>query len=403
MKKHILVVSQYFYPENFRINDICFEWVKRGYKVTVLTGIPNYPKGKFFTGYGWFRKRKEVINGVKVVRIPIIPRRNNSVFLAMNYFSFVISGWFWKLFTPIKPDLVFNFEVSPMTQALPGIWLAKRRKIPFYIYVQDLWPENLEIVGNVKNRFILKRVNKMVDYIYKNSKKILVTSKAFKTSIKTRGIDAEKIIFWPQYAEDFYKPINEDRNNQVFTVMFTGNIGDAQGLEILPRVASKIKDDGLNKKVRFVLVGDGRSKERLKSKVSELNVSEMFEFIDQQPSEKMPEYLAEADVAFLSFSENELFKMTIPAKLQTYLACGKPIYAVVSGESEKVIKESNTGFFSKPGDINAAYNNLIKFIHLPKDDLVTMSKNAILYSQTNYNKKTLMDDFDKIIEEVNHV
>ncbi len=137
-KKHILVISQYFYPETFRINDIATEWVKRGYKVTVVTGIPNYPEGKFYKGYGWFRNNREIWNGIEIIRIPIIPRGSNSIGLILNYLSFVVSGFFWKCFTRIKTDYVFIFEVSPMTQALFGVWYARRRKIPCYIYVQDL-------------------------------------------------------------------------------------------------------------------------------------------------------------------------------------------------------------------------------------------------------------------------
>ena len=142
-KTHILVVSQYFFPEQFRINDICVEWVMRGYKITVLTGIPNYPQGTFYDGYDLNHRRTEEWNGIKIIRIPLFPRGNNSMGLALNYVSFVASGFVWSLFTKIKADYVFNFEVSPMTQALVGVWYAKKRKIPCYLYVQDLWPENV--------------------------------------------------------------------------------------------------------------------------------------------------------------------------------------------------------------------------------------------------------------------
>ena len=143
MKKHILIVSQYFYPEQFRINDIAAEWVKRGHKVTVLTGIPNYPQGKFYDGYSWRKNRREVWNGVDIIRIPLFARGKSSIGMILNYFSFVISGFFWKCFTKLKADVVFTFEVSPMTQALIGVWYSKKHKIPNYLYVQDLWPENV--------------------------------------------------------------------------------------------------------------------------------------------------------------------------------------------------------------------------------------------------------------------
>ena len=158
MKKHILIISQYFYPEQFRINDIATEWVNKGYKVTVLTGIPNYPEGKFHKGYGWFKKRKDVYNGVNIKRIPIISRGKSSIRLFLNYISFVVPGFFWKIFTRLKADCVFIFEVSPMTQALPGVWYARKRKIPCYIYVQDLWPENVEIGYLEIHKYVLLKL-----------------------------------------------------------------------------------------------------------------------------------------------------------------------------------------------------------------------------------------------------
>ena len=207
----ILVISQYYYPEQFRINDICKELVKRGHKVTVLTGIPNYPGGKYYKGYGLIKKRKEVKDGVEIIRIPLIPRRKNVITLALNYISFVISGYFWSKFTKREFDKVFIYEVSPVFQALPGIWYSKRRKIDCSIYVMDLWPESLELVTNIKSRVILNPINKVVDYIYKNCTKILASSESFAKKIAKRGHNKEKIIFWPQYAEEFYKPVNKEQ------------------------------------------------------------------------------------------------------------------------------------------------------------------------------------------------
>ena len=168
MEQHILVVSQYFHPEEFRINDICREWVQRGHRVTVVTGIPNYPQGRFYKGYGLFRGRREEYGGVNVMRLPIVPRGRGAAMLALNYLSFVASGFLWKSFTGLKADKVFIFEVSPLTQALVGVWYAKRRGVPCAIYVQDLWPENLKAVGGIHNRHILGAVDKMADYIYRN-------------------------------------------------------------------------------------------------------------------------------------------------------------------------------------------------------------------------------------------
>ena len=236
--KKILVVSQYYYPEQFRINDICLELKKRGYDVTVLTGIPNYPFGKFYSGYGLFRRKVDEWNGIKIIRLPIISRGHSSFRLFLNYYSFVVSGFFWSFFTRKKFDLVFTFEVSPIMQALIGKWYAKRRKIKNYLYVQDLWPENLEIIGGVKNKIILKHYSRLATRIYKSNTKIFVTSPSFKATLEERVDDCEKIIYLPQYAEDHYKPkylLNKDNNkfdfldnDNRFKIVFTGNIGYAQ-------------------------------------------------------------------------------------------------------------------------------------------------------------------------------
>ena len=202
-KKHLLVITQYFYPEQFRINDICEEWEKKGYRVTVLTGIPNYPQGKFYKGYGFFRKRSEEYKGIKIIRIPIIPRGQNSIMLILNYLSFVIAGFIWTIFTRLKADYVFIYEVSPFTQALPGIWYAKKRKISSYIYITDLWPENVEIVTGIKNKFVIGTIELMVKYVYKNCTRIFTSSKSFIKAINKRGVPFDKLEFWPQYAEDF--------------------------------------------------------------------------------------------------------------------------------------------------------------------------------------------------------
>ena len=299
MKKHVLVVSQYFYPEQFRINDICCEWIKKGYKITVVTGIPNYPQGKFYEGYGIRKKRREVWNGIEIIRLPIISRGHSSVRLALNYFSFVISGWFWSRFTSIKPDIVFIYEVSPMTQGLLGVWLAKRRKIPCHIYVTDLWPENFEIVTGIHNRLIISPLEKMVLRIYNGCKYIFTSSESFIGAIERRGDFKEKLVFWPQYAEEFYVPIELGKINpndikipqdEMFNVLFAGNIGESQGLSVLIEACKILKKRSYNR-IRFIIVGDGRFKEKLLKLVKENLLDENFVFFDKVPAKEIPLWL----------------------------------------------------------------------------------------------------------------
>lgn len=395
MKKHILVISQYFYPENFRINDICQEWVKRGFKVTVVTGIPNYPEGTFYKGFGIFKRRKEIWNGVEIIRLPIIPRKKGSIMLMLNYLSFVVSGFFWKLFTKIRADYTFTFEVSPMTQALIGVWYSKKYKIPNYLYVQDLWPDNVEVVTGIHTKMILNPIKKMVDYIYANCDEIFATSPSFVKEICKYGIEAKKVHYWPQYAEEFYKPVeieateNKDDEN-IFSIIFTGNVGYAQGLQILPGVAKLLKNS--ERKVLFKIVGDGRYKEELIKDIHDKNIQDMFCLVNRQPAEKIPKLLCECDVAFLSFMDNKLFENTIPAKLQSYMACGMPIIAAAGGETKRIIEEAKCGICCKIGDEKGLADIVEKMIRMSKFEMRQLRENSLKYAVDKFNKDNLIKE-----------
>lgn len=400
MKKHILIISQYFYPEQFRINDIATEWVKRGYKVTVLTGIPNYPQGKFYKGYSWFKNRKETWNGIEIVRIPLFARGKTSIGMILNYFSFCISGWFWKSFTKVKADLIFTSEVSPMTQALIGVWFSKKHKIPNYLYVQDLWPENVEVVTGIKSPVVIRPIERMVRYIYKNCDKIFATSPSFVLSIQNRiSENKEKVTYWPQYAEDFYHPVEEKSDlipqDGVLNITFTGNIGMAQGLEILPETAKLLKERNVT--VRFNIVGEGRNKDNLLRIIKESGVEEYFNFVGWQPAESIPYILAASDAAFLSFSNNPLYSMTIPAKLQSYMACGIPIFASACGETQRVIEEAGCGFVSGIGNSDELAEAIMKFYAVTDEQRNKMRHNAIIHGEIHFDKTKL---FDRIEDEL---
>lgn len=400
MKKHILTITQYFHPEQFRINDISIEWVRRGYRVTVLTGIPNYPQGKYYDGYGLFKRRKEIYKGVEVIRIPLVQRGNSAFMLVLNYLSFVIAGYFWKAFTKIKADYVFIFEVSPMTQALPGVWYAKKRKIPCYLYVTDLWPENVEIAAGIKNKQVLKALGIMVDYIYERCDRIFTSSKSFIRAIAGRGVAEGKIEFWPQYAEDFYKPVEkgsiyapEIPQDDRFNIIFAGNIGTAQGLDILPETAKILKEKDI--KVRFNIVGEGRYKETLKKKVEACFVTEMFNFIDKKPPARIPELMAVSDAALICLSRSKVFSMTLPAKTQSCLACGIPVIVSADGEIQNVINQAGAGVCSDAADLEGLAWNIEKMINLSEDELDIMSKNAVKYCEANFDKETLLNRMDE--------
>jgi len=404
----ILVISQYYYPEQFRINDICAEWVKRGYEVTVLTGIPNYPKGKFYKGYGIFRKRKEIIDGVEIIRIPIIPRGNNSIMLLLNYISFVISGFFFSKFTRRKFDKVFTYEVSPITQALPGIWYAKRKKIESILYVMDLWPESIELATGKKNEKLFNIIDKIVNYIYKNTDKILTSSESFKQDILSKGHSNEKVDFWPQYAEEFYcneeNKVTEITDVEKFKVIFTGNIGQAQGLDILIETAKILKEK--KEEIVFYLVGNGRAKEELKENVQKNELQEIIKFIDQKPAKEIPSYISACDATFISLKSNHISEKILPAKIQSYLACGKPIIGCAKGEIEKIINEANAGICCNEENKEKLAQKIIEIKNKTKEELNEFGKNARKYYEENYEKNYLLNKIDKILkngEEIKNV
>lgn len=394
MKKHIIIICQHFYPENFRINDMAFEWVKRGYQVTAVTGFPNYPEGKVYKGYGFFKRRHEVINGVDVYRIPLIPSGNNRFQLVLNYFSFPFFGFFWNLFTKIKADEVYMFETSPMNQCKVGVAYAKKHHIPCFLYVQDLWPENVEMITGIHSPIVIKPIERMVRKIYKGCTHIWGTSPSFVDSIRKYVDEDEKdkVSFLPQYAEEFYQP-QEKQEHKGFNVIFTGNIGQAQGLEILPKAAAIIRAEGI-KDIRFTIVGDGRARERFKESITAAGVWDLFEFAGRVKPTEVPGLLAKGDVAFISFADDELFAKTIPAKLQSYMACAMPIVASAKGETARVISEADCGMCSDIGDAKALAMNIIAMRNLPKDRLNQMGENALAYNSEHFSKKKLMDYMD---------
>ena len=397
MAKHILIPCQYFYPEQFRINDMAFEWVKRGYKVTVVTGIPNYPEGKFYPGYSLKENRRETVNGVDIIRIPLIPRGHNKLGLVLNYFSFPFFGYFWAKHTDIRADIVFMFETSPMNQLKVGVRYAKRMGIPAFAYIQDLWPENVQVVGGINSPLVIRPIERMVKKIYAGCSYIFATSPKFVESIQQRvpADDKEKVRYWPQYAEDFYEPKPTVPHDK-FRIIFTGNIGQAQGLELLPKAAAYLRTRG-NLDIEFIIVGDGRDRANFERSIQMAGVGSMFKLVGRVPATEIPDIMATADVAFLSFKSNALWEQTIPAKLQSYMACGMPVLAAATGETARILKEADCGITSPNGDELALAANILKLKKAGPERLREMGRNALRYKRNNFDKKTLMDEMDKYL------
>ena len=400
--KKLLVATQYFYPENFRINDMCIEWAKRGYDVTVLTGIPNYPLGDIYDGYKREYKEEEW-NGIHIIRLPVHERGHNLFTLFLNCWTYVHYGkkWVDKVAKDnggkFPFDSFFTFEVSPMTQALVGAYATKKYGVKSILYVQDLWPENVIEIMCIKNPLVIKPIERMVKKIYRDTNVILASSESFVKAIQEKIDDKstiDKVKFWPQYAEDFYKPLPKNKPNDKFRICFTGNIGKTQGLEILAETAKLIKNDYTKKNreidIEFVIVGDGRNKEEFISSIKRNDVEDMFILMGKKPAEEIPEILSTCDVAFLSFANIDIFKMTIPAKLQSYMACGMPILASAIGETKKIIEGARCGVCCEIGVANSLYKE-IYYLNSNRKMLIEMGKNSLVYCNVNFNKENLMN------------
>lgn len=393
----VLVVSQYFYPENFRINDLVLELKKRNHEVTVLTGKPNYPQGEYYSGYSFKGNDNEIWNDIEIIRVPLRARKTGAFNLMKNYLSFV-----WHANKKAKKinkdfDIIYVFEVSPITVALPAIKLKKRLNIPVIMNVQDLWPENIIAVTGINNAFIISIVDKLVNYIYKHCDLLLCASPSFVDRITKRGIDRSKVKYWPQYS--IVSKSNLDSNifnNDKFNITFTGNIGEAQGIDIAIQAADKLR----NENIHWNFIGNGRSKEKMELLVKKLNLESCISFYGFIEENKIPQYLESSDAALLILKPDPIFEMTIPAKLQTYLSCGVPILGCVSGEGKKIIEDAHCGVISQEISVEALVRATRELINLDQKEIDNYKLNAYQYSLSNFNKKTLLNELENYMEEL---
>ena len=335
----ILIISQYFYPENLRVNDLVFSLKKRGHDIEVLTGKPNYPKGDYFEGYSWDGPKEQEIHGIKVHRANLILRKKGGgLRLFLNYFSFVFFGVFKILKLKNNFDKVFIYAPSPITVGILGVIAAKKFKCKSYLWVHDLWPESVRVAGGIKSGIILGLVNQMTKLIYRLTDLLLVQSPEFKNYILNQGVEESKIIYYPYYAEDFYKVVEKEKSYlslfpKGFNLLFAGNIGVAQSFDTVVNAFEKLKEHDIN----LVVLGDGRDKSRIQDQIQEKGLTNKFHFLGSFPPEQMPYYFTCADGLLITLKKADIFSYTIPGKLQSYLACGKPIIGALDCIGNKII------------------------------------------------------------------
>lgn len=405
--KKILFVCQYFYPETFRGNDIAFHLAEEGHDVHVVTGIPNYPKGQFFTGYGLFKKRHEKIKGVNVTHLPIVPRgEDNKIMLMLNYISYLVVGWLWMFFHALlhKYDMVFCQQLSPVTMSSPAVLYKKMRKVPLYTWVLDLWPESLTAAGGINNKYILGFFDWFVKSEYKNSDKILTSSKSFAQSILKYGDYKDKIIYYPQWSDGtsnasdsvFVLPekLLKLSNGNNFIVMFAGAVGEAHGMECNMQAALKTKG---HKNIKWVIVGDGRRLDWVRLFVKNNELDDTVIMLGRFPSETMPMFFEKADVMLVSLTDSPLFNMYSPAKIASYMAARRPIIAILNGEGSEVIKAAECGWIVKAGDAEGLAELVIKLSKTDKQKLADKGRKGKVYYDNYFTKDKCLKKLDEIM------
>jgi len=397
----ILFVSQYFFPETFRGNDIVFDLVEKGHEVTVITGKPNYPLGTFYHGYKFWGLKKEIINGAVVIRIPTFPRGKGEPFkLILNYLSFLLFSYPYSRFYSDKDfDIIFIQQLSPISMAMPAIWALKRnKKAKLYLWVLDLWPESVSATTGITNQLIINLLDKFVKYVYSKSDFILISSKSFKKSIEYRSQN-KKIIYFPNWAESIYEEPILNKNFELpvlpngFNIMFAGNIGEAQDFETILSAANNTKSKNIN----WILIGDGRKLNWVKSQVRSYNLHNVVT-LGRYPIETMPYFFNMADVMLLTLKNSLISDLTVPAKLQAYAASGKIILAAVNGETNTIIKSYNIGLACESGDINSLSENAIKLKNMSEKQRNLMEINSKKLYNTNYKKSILLNNLEFIFK-----
>ena len=403
-QKKILVVTQHFWPENFRINDIVEGFLQDGIAVDVLCGLPNYPKGEWFPGYSAAGPFEEEWHGARLYRCKEAPRRGNtSVNIFLNYIS-----WPWYAAhalhrLPGGYDAVFCFNTSPVLMCWPAIRYAKKHHIPFTNYVLDIWPENLYSVLNVKNKALRAIAQGVSDALYKKADRLIAMSEPLQQRLCQRtGMPPQKVAAIPQYCEDFYAVPQPDAALQAqfggrFNLVFTGTFTPAQSLETVITAVQDARSRGADM-LHLLLVGDGMSRAALEAKVKELHAEDAVTFYGSVPATDIPKFTALADALIVCLSDSPDLGLTVPAKVASYMAAGKPVLASMDGAGNAAVAAAG-GLSSPACDAAALADNLLALTRMDAAQHAAMGQSAKEYYLAHYRRSELLRKLEHFILE----
>lgn len=397
----VLVVSQYFWPEVFRVNEIVSELRARGHEVTVLTGLPNYPGGQVFEDYAKDSAAFGDYHGAEVIRLPLRPRGQGSIRLLLNYWSFVFWGCLlgpWRL-RGRRFDAIFCFETSPITSALPAVLLRRLKRAPLLLWVLDLWPDTLAAVGMVRSERGLNAVGALVRFIYKRCDLILAQSRSFFPAIERWSQAPAKTRYFPQWAEaifdgDMARVATAPElaaHTGAFKIMFAGNVGDAQDFPALLAAAEATRT---RSDIHWLIVGEGRQAEWVRTEIQRRGLQSTVFMLGRHPIERMPEFFKGADALLVSLKAEPIFAMTIPGKVAAYLAASRPLLAMLDGEGAQVIQEAGAGLVARAGNGSELASLAQQLLATPPEERAAMGRRAREYCRQHFDRVALIDQLE---------
>lgn len=402
----VLVVSQYFWPEVFRVNEVVSELSARGHEMTVLTGRPNYPQGEIFEEYARDPAAFSRYAGAQVLRVPLRPRYKGSLNLVRNYLSFIWWGCIagaWKL-RGRQFDAIFVFETSPITAALPAILFKRLKRAPLAMWVLDLWPDTLAAVGVVKSPRLLRWVGHLCGFIYRHCDLVLSQSLSFFPAVTAWSRAPEKNRYFPAWAEGVFDgdpsrvlpdPLVQAQRGR-FTVMFAGNIGQAQDFPAVLDAAERLRH---RTDIRWLIVGEGRMGDWVQAELVRRQLDNVV-MLGRHPAEKMPSFFAAADALLVSLKSEPIFAMTVPGKVQSYLAAGKPVLGMLDGEGARVIRDAEAGLVAPAGDAAALARCVEAMSAMRPEERTRMAERGRACCEQEFNRAKLMDRLEEFFAQM---
>ncbi|MCF8077813.1 MAG: glycosyltransferase family 4 protein [Desulfobacterales bacterium] len=393
----ILLITHYFWPENYRINDLVLGLRDRGHDIEVLTGIPNYPSGTFYESYGLLKRRKDRFGGVPIYRTPGVPRgKGGHLRLLLNFLSFPASaGLLGPIYCRSSYDLIFVYEPSPITTVAPALIMKAIKGSPVVLWIQDLWPESLSATGAITSPPLLKLVELGVRLLYKGCDRILVQSRSFFSAVRRLGVDPKLISYYPNSAENLYQPVEVGKDAPErdlfpagFCITFAGNIGAAQDFETILVAAEKLKN---SKDIHFIILGDGRMRPWVEKEVEKRGLQRSVHLLGRFPAESMPRFFALSDALLVTLKNDPVFALTIPSKVQSYLACGRPVIAALEGEGARIIEESGAGIACPAEDPHCLSEAVLRLYNMSSKKRKKMGEKGRDYFEHNFERELLLD------------